>query len=487
MDVRRGNPRGTRVMSHRGENRKWWTLAAVSFGLFMIMLDNTVVNVSLPAMQDSLGLQISELEWIVTGYALTFGAFMLTGGKLADLFGRRRIFIVGLVVFTIASLFCGLASSAAQLIGWRIVQGLGAALMNPATLSIIAVTFPPRERGRAIGIWVGVSALALAVGPLVGGALTEHIHWSWIFFINVPIGIAAVVAAVVFIDESRDMSLEQRADVPGLLTSGVGLFALTYGLIEANNYGWGSPRIVGSFVVAAVLLIAFIALERHQKAPMLDLSLFRDPTFAGANTVMLFSALAMFGVFFYVSLYMQQVLLYTPVQAGAAFLPMTVLIIVIAPRAGHLADRIGSRVLAGGGQLLVALSLLLYARLTVDSSFWTLLLPMVVGGAGMAMTMTPATAAAMSAVRPDKAGIGSAVLNSARQVGGSIGIAITGAVVASGLSAALARGATGPAAFVAGMHGGFLLSAAVAAASSVIAFTTLRKHAHHEGPVVVVE
>jgi EmrB/QacA subfamily drug resistance transporter len=418
-----GTLRGTRGMSHRGENRKWWTLAAVSFGLFMIMLDNTVVNVSLPAMQESLGLQYSELEWIVTGYALTFGAFMLTGGKLADLFGRRRVFVVGLVVFTIASLGCGLARSASGLIVWRIVQGLGAALMNPSTLSIIAVTFPPRERGRAIGIWVGVSALALAVGPLVGGFITEHIHWSWIFFINVPIGIAAVAAALVYIDESRDTSLGQRADVPGLVTSGVGLFALTYGLIEANNYGWTSPRILLSFGLAVVLLASFIALERHQRAPMLDLSLFRDRTFAGANTVMLFSALAMFGVFFYVSLYMQQVLRYTPVQAGAAFLPMTVLIITIAPRAGQLADRIGSRMLAGGGQLLVAVSLLLYARLTASSTFWTLLLPMVMGGAGMAMTMTPATAAAMSAVRPDKAGVGSAVLNSDRQVGGSIGIA----------------------------------------------------------------
>jgi EmrB/QacA subfamily drug resistance transporter len=436
-------------------------------------------------MQSSLGLQISELEWIVTGYALTFGAFMLTGGKLADLYGRRLIFIVGLVVFTIASLACGIAKSAGQLIAWRIVQGLGAALMNPSTLSIIAVSFPPRERGRAIGIWVGVSALALAIGPLIGGFLTEHIHWSWIFFINVPIGIAAVAAALVFIDESRDTSLEQRADVPGLVSSGIGLFALTYGLIEANNHGWGAPRIVGSFVLAGLMLAAFIALERHQRAPMLDLSLFRDATFAGANTVMLFSALAMFGVFFYVSLYMQQVLGYTPVQAGAAFLPMTVLIITIAPRAGHLADRIGSRLLAGGGQLLVALALLLYARLGVDSSFWALLVPMVVGGAGMAMTMTPATAAAMSAVRPDKAGVGSAVLNSARQVGGSIGIAVTGAAVASGFTAALARGEPRPLAFVHGMHGGFLLSAAVAAASSLIAFTTLRKHHHADVPVPV--
>ena len=287
------------------ENRKWWTLAAVTFGLFMIMLDNTVVNVSLPAMQRSLGLQISELEWVVAGYALTFGALMLTGGKLVDLFGRRRAFITGLLVFTLASLGCGFASSAGTLIAWRIVQGLGAALINPATLSIIAVAFPPRERGRAIGIWVGVSAVALVLGPPLGGLITEKVYWSWIFFINVPIGIAAVVAALAFIDESRDTSLQQRADIFGLLTSGLGLFALTYGLIEANAHGWGSALTVGSFTLAAVMLVSFIGLERYQRVPMLDLSLFRDRTFAGSNTVTLLNALAMFGVFFYVSLYMQ--------------------------------------------------------------------------------------------------------------------------------------------------------------------------------------
>ena len=456
-------------------HRKWGTLAAVAFGLFMIMLDNTVVNVALPSMQASLDLKISELEWIVTGYALAFGAFMLTGGKLADLFGRRRIFVTGLVIFTLASLACGLARSAGMLIGTRVVQGLGAALMNPSTLSIITVAFPPRERGRAIGIWVGVSALALAIGPLVGGFIAEHIDWSWIFFINVPIGAIAIVVAYAYIDESRDTSGEQHADVPGLLTSGIGLFALTYGLIEANAHGWGSPRIVASLVVAVVMLATFVALERHQRLPMLDLSLFRDRIFAGANTVMLLSALAMFGVFFYVSLYMQQVLGFTPVQAGLMFLPMTALIIVVAPRAGHLADRIGSRLLAAGGQLLVALSLLLFSRLTADASFWDLLPPMVVSGAGMAMTMTPATAAAMAAVSHDKAGVGSAVLNSARQVGGSIGIALMGAVVAARLAAALGAGATQPVAFVEGIQGGFLAAAGIALVSAAVAFSTLGK------------
>src|SRR6476646_5110927 len=223
------------------ENRKWWTLVAVAVGLFMIMLDNTVVNVALPSIQKDLRISTSELEWVVNAYALTFGVLLLTGGKLADLFGRRAIFIVGLVIFTGASLWCGMSGGADSLIAARTVQGIGAALMNPATLSIITATFPPRQRGMAIGIWAGVSALALAIGPLVGGLLTQDIDWSWIFFVNVPVGVIAIVAAFLFVDESRDTSRDQRPDVPGLVTSAVGLFALTYALIEANDHGWGSP------------------------------------------------------------------------------------------------------------------------------------------------------------------------------------------------------------------------------------------------------
>ena len=315
------------------ERRKWWTLAAVSFGLFMIMLDNTVVNVALPSIQEDLGADLSELQWIVTGYALSFAALMLIGGKLADAYGRRLIFVVGIVVFTGASLWCGLADSGNMLITARVVQGVGAALMNPATLSIIAATFPPKERGMAIGIWAGVSALALAIGPLVGGLLTEHLSWHWIFFVNIPVGVVAIAASFLLITESKDETHESL-DLPGLATSALGLFALTYGLIEANTYGWSSARIVGSFVVAVVSLTAFVVIERRRRAPMLDLTLFRSGTYAGANLAMLLVALAMFGVFFFVSLYMQNVLGYSAVQAGAAFLPMTILIILVAPVAG---------------------------------------------------------------------------------------------------------------------------------------------------------
>jgi EmrB/QacA subfamily drug resistance transporter len=456
------------------ETRKWFTLAAVSFGLFMIMLDNTVVNVALPTIQRDLGVGLSELEWIVTGYALTFAALMLIGGKVADAYGRRLIFVIGIAVFTLASLWCGLADSGEMLITARIVQGAGAALMNPATLSIIAATFPPRQRGTAIGIWAGVSALALAIGPLVGGLLTEHLAWNWIFFVNIPVGILGIAASFVFIDESRDTT-HQRLDLPGLATSAIGLFALTYGLIEANSYGWGSTRIIGAFVIAAVALVSFVLLERYQRAPMLPLELFRNRTYLGANTVILLVALAMFGVFFFVSLYMQGILGYSPVQAGAAFLPMTVLIILVAPIAGRTSDRIGSRALMTGGMLLVALQLVYFSLLSADASYFELLPALVVGGIGMALTMTPSAAAATRAVPVDKAGVGAGVLNAARQVGGSMGIAVMGAIVAHE-----AHGVRSVDAFMAGFGRSLQVAALIAAAGAVVAFVLVRPHEREE-------
>jgi EmrB/QacA subfamily drug resistance transporter len=459
------------------ENKKWWTLAAVSVGLFMIMLDNTVVNVALPSMRRSLHMSLSELEWVVAGYALTFAAFMLTGGKLADYVGRRLIFMVGLTVFTGASLACGLAPNGGFLIGARVVQGLGGALMNPATLSIITATFPPRERGKAIGIWAGVSGMALAIGPLVGGLLTEHVNWNWIFFINVPVGIAGLLAIPLFIDESRDTSHEQRLDLPGLSTSAIGLFSLTYAFIEANSYGWASSRILGAFGVAAVMLVAFVLFERHQRAPMLELALFKNRTFSGANGAMLFVGLAMFGTFFYVSLYMQNVLHYSPVKAGASFLPMTLLIILIAPRAGALTDKVGSRWLVGLGMALLAVMLFYYSQLGANESFWAILPGLLIGGVGMGATMTPVTAAAMSAVAVDKAGVGSAVLNSSRQVGGSLGIAVMGAIVAAGSD------------FLTGFHDALRVGALLCLVGAAVAVLAVRKieHPHHGHEAAAVE
>jgi EmrB/QacA subfamily drug resistance transporter len=465
------------------EARKWWTLAAVAFGLFMIMLDNTVVNVALPSIAADLQADLSALEWIVTGYALTFASLMLTGGKLADLLGRRLIFVVGLVIFTLSSLACGLAATEEMLIGARVVQGAGAALMNPATLSIIAATFPPRQRGTAIGIWAGVSALALAIGPLVGGLLTEHIDWSWIFFVNVPVGVVAIAASLILIPESRDQSTEQRLDLPGLLTSGFGLFALTYGLIEANTYGWTSGRILGSFAVALILLGAFVLLEMRQRIPMLDLSLFRNGTFAGANIAVLLVALAMFGVFFFVSLYMQGILGYSAVKAGAAFLPLTVLIILVAPIAGRASDRIGSRWLITGGMLLVTAQLLYFSRLGVDSTFFNLLPGLLVGGVGMALVMTPTAAAAVRALPVDKSGVGSAVLNAFRQVGGSMGIAVMGAIMAREVGHASGPEVfRDPQRFVDGFSTTLQVAAGITLLGAVVAAVLVRPHEREPSP-----
>ena len=460
------------------ENRRWWTLGALCFALFMIMLDNTVVNVALPAIQKDLRISTAELEWTVTAYALTFATLLLTGGKLGDLVGRRLIFTIGLVIFTLSSLACGLSGGATELIAARAVQGVGAALMMPSTLSIISATFDVRERGTAIGIWAGVSAMALAIGPLLGGVITEHISWNWIFFVNVPIGAAGLLAAIFVVPESKDTSHEQRLDVPGLLTSGVGLLSLVYALIEANQYGWTSARIVVLFVVAAISLAAFVLLEMHQRLPMLDLSLFRSGTFAGANLVAILVTLAMFGIFVFFPIYMQTFRGWSPIQAGAALLPWTVMIVIFAPIAGKLSDRVGSRWLIAGGMATVAVCCLLLSTVTVHSSFWHMLPAFILGGLGMSFVMTPMSAAVMGAAPVTKAGVASGVLNTFRQVGVALGIAVMGAIVAD--RAATRGGIRNPQGFVYGLTFGMKVSAAICFGAAIAAAVLVRKYRHAE-------
>ncbi len=458
------------------ENRKWWTLGALSFALFMIMLDNTVVNVALPSIKRDLGISQSELEWTVAAYALTFASLLLSGGKLGDLLGRRLIFMIGLAVFTISSLLCGLSGSAAELIAARAVQGVGAALMMPATLSIITATFAAKERGTAIGVWAGVSAMALAIGPLLGGVITEHISWNWIFYVNVPIGVGAVIAALLVVPESKDTSREQRLDLPGLLTSGIGLFALVYALIEANQFGWSSARIVSLFVLSAISLATFVFLELHQRLPMLDLTLFKNGTFAGANLVAILVTMAMFGIFVFFPLYMQTLLGWSPIQAGAALVPWTLMVVIFAPVAGRLSDRVGSRWLMAGGMTVVAVCCLLLSTISLHSSFWQLLPGFILGGLGMAFVMTPMSAAAMGAAPVDKAGVASGVLNTFRQVGVALGIGITGAIVADRAAAAVRGGASQSQAFVDGLTFGMRVSAAICLGGAVAAAVLVRKY-----------
>jgi EmrB/QacA subfamily drug resistance transporter len=355
------------------------------------------------------------------------------------------------------------------------VQGIGAALMNPATLSIITATFPPKQRGQAIGIWAGVSALALAIGPLAGGLIVDNIGWNWIFFVNVPVGALGIVVSYFFIKESRDTSHEQSVDFPGLLTSGGALFALSYALIEGNQRGWASAEILGLLAGAVVLFAAFVMLESRQRLPMLDLSLFRIGSFVGANLVAMLVSLGMFGVFFFVSLYVQNILHYSPTKAGAIFLPMTILIILIAPIAGKASDRIGGRWLMGGGMTILSISLLLYQRIGLHSTFWTLFPAMVLGGIGMALTMSPMTSVAMASVPVDKAGVGSGVLNSFRQVGGSLGIALMGAILASYLSATTRPGTVlAQQQFVNGLHAALFVSACITFAAAIVAVALVR-------------
>jgi EmrB/QacA subfamily drug resistance transporter len=346
--------------------------------------------------------------------------------------------------------------------------------MNPATLSIITATFPPRQRGMAIGIWAGVSALALAIGPLLGGLLTDKISWSWIFFINIPVGVFGVLAARIFIDETKDTSHEQRLDLPGLASAAIGAFALTYGLIETNDHAWTSTRVLTLFGIALVSFAVFVALELRQRIPMLDLSLFRNPTFAGANTAMLLVGLAMFGIFFYNSLFFQNVLGYSAVETGATFLPMTVVIMFVAPVTGKLSDRVGARWLMAVGMTLLTVSLLLFGLMDEHSTFWSALPALLIGGVGMGSVMTPTTSAAMGSVPVDKAGVGSAVINTMRQLGGSLGIAVMGALVATEVSLAPGRPGWAPQ-FVAGYHRALHVGAGILLAGAVLAVLTVRK------------
>jgi EmrB/QacA subfamily drug resistance transporter len=410
------------------DNRKWWTLGAMCFALFMIMLDNTVVNVALPSIQKDLGASISGLEWTVNGYTLSFAVLLATGGRLGDIFGRRRMFLTGVVVFAASSATAGLAPDETSLVVSRIVQGVGAALMMPGTLSIITDAFPAHERGKAMGTWAGVSALALAIGPVLGGFLTEHVSWRAIFYLNIPVAIGAVTATLFAVRESRDRTVGTEVDYPGVAVLTLGLTALVLALVEGNSWGWGSTAIIGLLVGAAVALPAFVWVENRVKAPMVRFDLLSDRNFLGAVVVALIITFAMMGVFFFLALYMQDILKYSPLEAGVRFLPSTLMIVGVAPVAGRLADRYGPRWLIAGGLTLVAASLFVFSGIAVDSGYLDLLPGFMLLGVGVAMTMSPMTSAAMNAVSVDKAGIASGVLSMFRMVGGSLGVAITGAI-----------------------------------------------------------
>ncbi len=413
------------------ENRRWWALAAMCFALFMIMLDNTVVNVALPSIQRSLHASTSTLEWTVNAYTLSFAVLLVTGGRLGDLFGRRMIFLAGVIIFALSSAAIGFSPSDTWLVAWRAVQGMGAALMMPATLSIITNAFPPHERGKAIGTWAGVSAMALAIGPVVGGFLVERVSWQSIFFLNVPVAVGAIVITLFAVRESRDEAVERTVDVPGVLTLTIGLSALVLALVEGNEWHWGSTREMAMLVVAVIGLASFAVVECHRRTPMVDFGFFRSRTFLGANIVAFIVSFAMLAMFFFMALYMQNVRGYTPLQAGIRFLPATMMIILVAPLAGRLADRVGPRPLMTLGLLAVSGALLWQSYVTVSSAYGALLPGFVLMGVGMGFVMSPMSLAAMNAVDQAKAGVASGILSMNRMIGGTFGVAVLGAMVST--------------------------------------------------------
>jgi len=499
-----------RALQMHDGNRRWWALGAMCFALFMIMLDNTVVNVALPSIQRSLHASTSSLEWTVNAYTLSFAVLLVTGGRLGDLFGRRKVFLAGVVIFATSSGAIGFSPNDTWLVAWRAVQGTGAALMMPATLSIITNAFPPQERGKAIGTWAGVSAMALAIGPVVGGFLVESVSWQSIFFLNLPVAVGAVVIALFAVRESRDDTVERSVDIPGVLSLTVGLAALVLALVEGNEWGWGSPRELAMLVIAVVGLTAFALVERRREAPMVDFSFFRSRTFLGANIVAFIVSFAMLAMFFFLALYMQNIRGYSPLQAGVRFLPSTVMIIVIAPLAGRLADRVGSRPLITFGLLCVSGALFWQSHLTVFSGYGALLPGFMLMGVGMGFVMSPMSLAAMNAVDRTKAGVASGILSMNRMVGGTFGVAILGALVAtlgrskidqllpqlpdsarSRLAAGLGSGGVShgvPArvidgaqqAFVYSLHCGLLLGSGVALLGALAGFALIRKRPDDE-------
>jgi EmrB/QacA subfamily drug resistance transporter len=410
--------------------RKWWTLVAVCLATFMLLLDVTIVNVALPSIERDLGASFADLQWVVDAYALTLAAFLLTAGSVADLVGRRRVFVLGVAVFTLASLLCGLAHTPLLLNLARGLQGSGAAMMFACALALIAGAYQGRDRGTAFGLWGATTGAAVAVGPLVGGVLTEAIGWEAIFFVNIPIGLGVIALTLRQVEESTAPS-EGRVDFPGLVTFSAALFLLVFGLIRSNEEGWGSPLIVGMLSGAAVLIVAFLLIERHSRHPMLELALFRNPSFVGASLAAFVLSAAMFAMFLYLTLYIQNQLGYTALESGLRFLPTTLLSFFVAPIAGKLAERLGIRWFIGVGLLFVATGLLLMSGLSAGDDWTALLAGLCFTGVGIGMVNPPLATAAVGVVEPWRAGMASGINSTFRQVGIATGIAAWGAIFSS--------------------------------------------------------
>ncbi len=466
--------------------RRWWTLVTVGLATFMTYLDNNVTNVAIPTIQRSLHLSIAGLEWVVSSYVLVFAGLLLVGGRTADVFGRRRLFFAGTVIFTLASLGAGLAGSGTVLIAARVVQGLGAALLVPTTLAIIMATFKDaRERTAAIGIWTAIGAMALAFGPLIGGFISQHLHWGWIFFINIPVGIVALSIAALTMDESRDTSAVRRLDLPGMAASSAGLFALTYALIEGHDKGWTSGLILGAFALAAAAAAAFVAIESRTAHPMVELALFRSRLFSGGTVTMMLWAFGIFGIYFFTSIYLQEILGFSPTKAGLAFVPMALCLAAAAGLAGLVYQRFGAHRTVAAGMVLMAVGLYLFSVLGAGATFASLMPGFVLFGVGAGLMQVPLTNSVLHGQPPERSGVASALLNASREVAGLLGITVIGAVLRSREGGALRHGTAPPAAFLDGYHSGLLVTLALLGAGAVISYLALR-HAPAQPAVATV-
>jgi EmrB/QacA subfamily drug resistance transporter len=456
--------------------RKWLALALLATVQFMVVLDIAIVNVALPSIQVDLGFSQENLQWVISAYALLFGGFLLLGGRVADILGRRRLFVAGLVLFSVASLVSGLAWSDDALIVARAFQGLGAAIITPAALSILTTTFAEgRERNAALGVWGAVGAFGAVAGVLLGGILTDALSWEWIFYINVPVGLGALALTPLLLAESRDAHIKSF-DVPGAVLVTGGLLTLVYVITQANDYGWGSVETIGLFAAAAALLAAFVGWESRAKEPLMPFSIFRLRTVTAANIAGLILGTATFSMFLMLTLYMQQVLGYSPMKTGVAYLAVAGTAIVWSGVAAQLVNRIGVKPVIAMGMTLLTVGLAYFTQVSVGGSYLGDLLPgFLLIAAGLGFSFVPISIAALAGVQPSEAGLASGLFNTSQQIGGALGIAALSAVATSTTDDAVASGTALPNALTEGFEAAFIGGAFVALAGIVVAVVLVRR------------
>jgi EmrB/QacA subfamily drug resistance transporter len=457
------------------QRTKWYALALICAVQFMVVLDIAIVNVALPSIQTDLGFSQENLQWVISAYALVFGGFLLLGGRLADIIGRRAVFMGGLVVFTVGSLLCGFAWTDEALIGARAIQGLGAAAITPAALSILTTTFTEgRERNIALGAWGAVGGFGAAAGVLMGGVLTDLLSWEWIFWVNVPVGIAALVLAPTLLAESREAH-GQSHDVPGAVLVTSGLLLLVLGITQGYTWGWTSAATLGAFAVSAVLLAAFVVWELRQKEPLVPFSIFKLQTLTAANVAGFIMGTALFSMFLMLTLYMQQVLGYSPIKTGLGYLAVAGTAVIWANVAAALVNRIGVKPALIFGMSMLTLGLLYFTQVSVDGSYWADLFPgFLILGLAIPFSFVPITIAALAGTRPQEAGLASGLINTTQQIGGAVGIAILSTIAVSTTDDAVAGGTAVPQALTDGFVAAFWAGAAIAFAGVLVSIFMVR-------------